>query len=95
MYVVTMYRFGKKQEYFETHSYTLGVFSTKEKAIFRANAEMLARAGKYNAYLEYCTVDGEQTNYDDDDFSCGWVEYTYSEEAQQEVERIYGKQWFV
>lgn len=52
VYIVTMYRFGDR----ENHSYVLGVYSKKEKAILEANDEKEFRGGnKY--YPEILELD--------------------------------------
>jgi hypothetical protein len=44
IYVVTMYRYGNKQN----DSYVLGAFSKKQKAFDEADAEEAYRGGKYS-----------------------------------------------
>lgn len=91
MFVVMMYRRKPGQEYFETHSYLLGVFYTYDQAKFNANAEMLARAGKYDAWIDYCVPGSVDCKHSFPLEKLGWVEYEYSEEVDQEVQRRYGK----
>jgi hypothetical protein len=93
MYVVTMFRAGPKQERFETHSYTLGVFYTLDQAKFFANVEMICRGGnKYDAYCEYHVAGSVDEPHSIDESKLGWLKYEYSEEVQKEVERRYGKE---
>lgn len=47
VYVVTMYRWGER----ENHSYVLGVFTKKHKAIKAADEEELCRGTKYSAEI--------------------------------------------
>ena len=44
LYVVTMYRWGER----ENHSYFIGVFDKKQKAVDAGNAEQEWRGGKYD-----------------------------------------------
>lgn len=91
MFVVTMFRQGPKQERFETHSYVLGVFYTRQQAVFHANVEMLARAGKYDAWLDFCVAGSAAENHSFTENQLGWLEYQYSEEVDLEVQRRTGK----
>jgi hypothetical protein len=92
MFVVTMFRQGPNQDRFETHSYVLGVFYTRQQAVFQANVEMLARTGKYDAWLDFCVAGSvdEPHSYTEDQL--GWIEYQYSEEVELEVKRRYSRQ---
>lgn len=87
MFVVTMFRQGKSQHYFETHSYVLGVFYTLTQAKFAANVECLSRGGKYDAWIDHCIPNSVEDTITK---SVGWHEYEYSEEIYNEVSRRYG-----
>lgn len=52
VYVVTMYRFGSK----ENHSYVYGVYNKKAKALKEADFEEEMRGGKYKAEVIECTM---------------------------------------
>ncbi len=52
-YVVTAYRWGRK----ENHSYVLGVFSKKAKAIKVADSHRDYRGGKYDCVVDECILD--------------------------------------
>lgn len=92
MFVVTMFRQGPKQERFETHSYVLGVFYTRQQAVFHANVEMLARGGKYDAWLDFCVAGSVHEEHSCTEDQLGWIEYQYSEEVDLEVRRRYHMQ---
>ena len=47
VYVVTMYRWGNR----ENHSYVVGVYSSNESAIEAAKCEANSRGGKYEAEI--------------------------------------------
>lgn len=53
MFVVIAYRWGSN----ENHSYTVGVFSTVEKATDCAEKEANYRGGKYACVVEKCKLD--------------------------------------
>lgn len=53
IYVVTAYRFGNR----EKHSYVIGAFSKKAKAIKAAEDHTDYRGGKYSCHVEECVVD--------------------------------------
>lgn len=84
MYSVEMCReglkFGRINWTPPKHTYIIGQYSTIEQANFHACVEMLARAGKYNAYI-----------LDINGVVIGPVEYVYTDEVLHECERIYGK----
>ena len=52
IYIVTAYRWGK----IENHSYNLGVFKNKEKAIRVADSHIEYRGGKYSCIVEECII---------------------------------------
>ena len=52
IYVITAYKFGKR----ENHSYLVGVFSKKHKAIIEAEKHTDYRGGKYSCVIEECVV---------------------------------------
>jgi len=52
VYVVIAYRFGSN----ENHSYTLGVFNKKHKAIECAETHATHRGGKYDCVVEECII---------------------------------------
>jgi hypothetical protein len=56
LYVVTMYRWGDR----EKHSYVLGVFSKKHRAIQEGDAETEWRGGKYYPEVLETTPDPPQ-----------------------------------
>ncbi|QEL01558.1 hypothetical protein FKG96_12325 [Olivibacter sp. LS-1] len=53
VYVVTAYRYGTR----EAHSYTVGVFQKKSKAIKAADYETNDRGGKYACAVEELQLD--------------------------------------
>lgn len=59
IYVVTMYRWGSK----ETHSYVIGAFTKKQKALDECKAEEEWRGGKYSG--EVIEVTPNFTNRDE------------------------------
>lgn len=83
MYSVEMRREGIKMGRINwtppKHTYIIGQYPTIEEANFYACVEMLARAGKYNAYL-----------LDINEVDIGPVEYVYSDAVLEECEKIYG-----
>lgn len=85
MFVVTMHKtLGNK------HSYVLGVFYTYEQAKLNANTEMLLRAGKYDAYLDFCAPGCTYRDAHSIDPSLlGWMQYEYSEGVMKEAYKIY------
>lgn len=86
MFVVTMNRVTG------THSYVLGVFYTEAQAKFHANAEMLARAGKYDAYLEYFPP--TTTIHSDHYRELGPIQFEHSKEIEEACKKIYGVSCF-
>lgn len=94
MFVVTMFRKGKHQERFETHSYVLGVFYTRQQAVFQANVEMLCRGGKYDAWIDFCVAGSVDEPHSCTEDQLGWLEYEYSEEVMEESrKRFPGESW--
>lgn len=59
IYVVIAYRWGDR----EKHSYTLGAFTKKQKAIDCAESHAYYRSGKYACVVEQCIID----NFDNKD----------------------------
>lgn len=53
VYVVTMRRYGDR----EKHSYVIGVFDNKQRAIIVGGVEEMYRAGKYTADIEKFKID--------------------------------------
>ena len=58
VYVVMMYRYGDH----ENHSYVLGVYSTRDKAMYAGASEAFDRAGKYSAEVTEWKIDSEVSN---------------------------------
>lgn len=58
-YVVTAYRWGDRNN----HSYVIGVFGGKAKAIKAADAHAEYRGGKYECMVDKCIKD----HYENDD----------------------------
>lgn len=62
IYVVIAYRWGNS----ENHSYTVGIFDDKTKAIDCANSHTQYRGGKYACSVEMCIMnefDNDADNY--------------------------------
>lgn len=62
MYIVTAYRWGDRGN----HSYPLGVFKKKHKAISVADSHRDYRGGKYACIVDSCkldTFDNDSENY--------------------------------
>lgn len=91
MFVVTMFRQGPKQERFETHSYVLGVFYTREQAVFESNVEMLSRAGKYDAWLDFCVAGGVGEPHSITEDQLGWIEYEENDKVHEEFSKRYNQ----
>lgn len=53
LYSVTAYRFGNRQR----HSYIVGIYSSKTKALNAANVEEDYRGGKYNCEVIQVDLD--------------------------------------
>jgi hypothetical protein len=60
VYVVNAYRFGDR----ENHSYTLGVFTKKSKAIKCADSHYEYRGGKYICTVEECVLNIFDNDFD-------------------------------
>lgn len=60
IYIVTSYRWGER----EKHSYNIGVFTKKEKAIEIADSHRDYRGGKYACVVEKCIIDNFNNNCD-------------------------------
>ena len=58
IYVITMYRFGNRNK----HSYVLGVYSSKKKAIKYARIEEADRGEKYKAEILKIKINKEYDN---------------------------------
>lgn len=52
IYIVTAYRWGDREQ----HSYNLGVFTHKSKAISCADSHAQWRGGKYACVVEVCAL---------------------------------------
>jgi hypothetical protein len=61
IYIVTAYRWGNR----ENHSYNLGVFKQKNKAIEVANENTAYRGGKYACVVEECELNHFSTQDDE------------------------------
>lgn len=62
VYIVTSYRFGERSD----HSYVIGAFDKKAKAIKCAEEHTTYRGGKYLCSVDECTLnhyDNEDDNY--------------------------------
>ena len=60
IWVVIAYRFGENSN----HSYTVGIFSKKHKAIECADSHCSYRGLKYSCCVEECTMDTFDNNSD-------------------------------
>jgi len=58
IYVITMYRFGNRNK----HSYVLGAYSSKKKAIKYARIEEADRGEKYKAEILKIKINKEYDN---------------------------------
>ncbi len=61
MFVVIAYKFGESMN----HSYTVGIFDKKEKAIKCANSHSKYRGGKYDCVVEQCFLNYFNNNKDE------------------------------
>lgn len=64
LYIVTAYRWGDRQH----HSYVIGVFSKKQKAINEAEKEERHRGGKYRAEVIETEIDVSYAEDQNPDF---------------------------
>lgn len=60
IYIVTAYRWGER----ENHSYPLGVFTKKSKAIKCADEHTEYRGRKYGCFVEKCIIDSFDNSQD-------------------------------
>ena len=61
IYTVIAYRYGDNS----SHSYTLGVFNKKEKAIKCADSHTEYRGMKYSCHVEQCELNGFDNDKDE------------------------------